>query len=73
MGENVSLVTVWIALFISLCGMEPRCHRADLGRGSVSGIRLKCDKENWDTALIEVTFSQDHKLRDIILTPATLG
>jgi poly-gamma-glutamate synthesis protein (capsule biosynthesis protein) len=31
------------------------------------------DKENWETALAEVTFSQDHKLKDLILTPATLG
>jgi poly-gamma-glutamate synthesis protein (capsule biosynthesis protein) len=36
-------------------------------------IGYGADKENWDTALVEVTFTPEHKLKEIILTPATLG
>lgn len=36
-------------------------------------IGYGADKENWDTALAEVVFSPDHKLKQIILSPATLG
>jgi len=36
-------------------------------------IGYGADKGNWDTALVEVTFSPDHKLKELILDPATLG
>jgi poly-gamma-glutamate synthesis protein (capsule biosynthesis protein) len=36
-------------------------------------IGYGADKGNWETALVEVTFSPDHKLRELILDPATLG
>lgn len=36
-------------------------------------IGYGADKGNWETALVEVTFSPDHKLKELILDPATLG
>jgi poly-gamma-glutamate synthesis protein (capsule biosynthesis protein) len=36
-------------------------------------IGYGADKGNWETALVEVTFSPDHKLKELILNPATLG
>ncbi len=36
-------------------------------------IGYGANKGNWETALVEVTFSPDHKLKELILNPATLG
>jgi poly-gamma-glutamate synthesis protein (capsule biosynthesis protein) len=46
-------------------------YREATSKGDTIGYGA--DKENWDTALAEVTFTPDHKLKDLILTPATLG
>jgi poly-gamma-glutamate capsule biosynthesis protein CapA/YwtB (metallophosphatase superfamily) len=46
-------------------------YREATSKGDTIGYGA--DKENWDTALVEVTFTADHKLKEITLDPATLG
>ncbi|MDR3734673.1 MAG: CapA family protein [Acidobacteriaceae bacterium] len=46
-------------------------YREATSKGDTIGYGA--DKENWDTALVEITFSQDHKLKELVLYPATLG
>jgi poly-gamma-glutamate synthesis protein (capsule biosynthesis protein) len=46
-------------------------YREATSKGDTIGYGA--DKENWDTALVEITFTPDHKLKEIILSPASLG
>jgi poly-gamma-glutamate capsule biosynthesis protein CapA/YwtB (metallophosphatase superfamily) len=46
-------------------------YREATSKGDTIGYGA--DKGNWDTALVEVTFSSDHKLKELSLDPATLG
>jgi poly-gamma-glutamate capsule biosynthesis protein CapA/YwtB (metallophosphatase superfamily) len=46
-------------------------YREATSKGDTIGYGA--DEGNWETALVEVTFSPDHKLKGLILDPATLG
>jgi len=46
-------------------------YREATSKGDTIGYGA--DKGNWETAVVEVTFSPDHKLKELTLDPATLG
>lgn len=62
----------------SVAAQPAEAHSADRARAETpaSGkppVGFATDEQNWKTAAAEVTFTQDHKLKEIILDPLSIG